>query len=284
MTDYEKIEQAIQFIRNNVESQPSLEEIASEVCLSPFHFQKLFSRWAGISPKRFLQVLTLNNAKDLVQKTPSSLLSLSENLGLSSSSRLYDHFVSIEAITPAEYKKKAKGLNISYGLAHSPFGKCFIASTFRGICKISFLSENILQQPFNELVTEWPDAKFDENNFSAQNITDRIFEHYTAPNAKQGKPLSLYVKGTNFQINVWKALLKLQKGELASYQQIAQSLQKPQASRAVGTAIGKNPVGLLIPCHRVIRQSGELGGYRWGLNRKHALLACEQANKEDISL
>lgn len=281
MTDYEKIESAIQFIRANSHHQPSLEEISSQVNLSPFHFQKLFSQWAGISPKRFLQVLTLNNAKQLIRDTPESLLNLSDDLGLSSGSRLYDHFVQIEAVTPSEYKQAGNGLSINYGVGVTPYGKAFIAQTSRGICKLAFCVDQSIEQPKKELIDEWPKAHFERNNSQAVETLEAVFD--TGPGLsiqkRAKKPLSLFVKGTNFQINVWRALIGIQSGELVSYTHIANAIDNPKATRAVGTAIGSNPIALLIPCHRVIRQSGELGGYRWGLNRKHALIAHEQAHK-----
>ena len=274
MSDYETVAQAIRFIQTNRQQQPTLQAIAAHVNLSPFHFQRLFSRWAGISPKRFLQALTLADAKIILSQAISNE-SASHSLGLSSSSRLYDHFVQLNAVTPAEFKLQGEGLEIGYGLHDSPYGKVFIAHTEKGICQLQFVDSQTQAELLQQLQAEWPKASLKKNIASTKSFCKAIFY-----GAKNDKPLSLWVKGTNFQINVWQALLKLPQGQLATYSSIAKAVNQPKAYRAVGTAIGKNPIAFLIPCHRVIQQSGELGGYRWDVARKQAILAKELASSQ----
>jgi AraC family transcriptional regulator, regulatory protein of adaptative response / methylated-DNA-[protein]-cysteine methyltransferase len=271
MTDYERIAMAIDFIRSHAHLQPSLNDIANHIGLSSSHFQRLFSRWAGISPKRFLQTLTLEYAQQLLQETNMSVFDVSTNVGLSSGSRLYDHFVQLTAVTPAEYKQQGEGLQIFFGIHQTPFGYAFIAITARGICQFVFIDKKTKYQLVQDLIQTWPLAECIEDTKQTTAIVEQLFS--LKPSNK--KPLSLWVKGTNFQINVWRALLTIPEGELQSYKNIAQQIGKPKATRAVGTAIGVNPVAFLIPCHRVIRQSGELGGYRWGLTRKEAMIVRE---------
>lgn len=273
MTDYDKIAKAIEYIRNNVGSQPSLEDIAAQVHLSPYHFQRLFSRWAGVSPKRFLQVLTLQQAKEKLKKKSFSVLDVSDSIGLSSSSRLYDHFVNIEAVTPSQYKQAGLGLTITYGFHMTPFGRSFLAITPRGICKFAFVEKETQPELVDSLQQEWPHALLVEDTTETALTIKAMFndQHSSV------SPLSLLVQGTNFQINVWQALLKIKAGQIVSYGDIAKMIDKPKAARAVGTAIGSNPIAFIIPCHRVIQQSGALGGYRWGETRKHAMLVRESA-------
>ena len=272
MSDYHKIEQAIGFIQANRQQQPSLQAIANHVNLSAYHFQRLFSRWAGISPKRFLQVLTLADAKQHLATCSDSTLTVSESLGLSSSSRLYDHFVQLNAVTPSEYKTQGMGLTIYIGFFTTPYGEVFIASTDKGICQLLFCEQHTHTQFTDNLQKDWPKATIIKNQSYNKPFIEQIFFQ-----AEKQAPLSLWVKGTNFQINVWQALLNLQAGQLASYSDIATAIHKPGASRAVGSAIGSNPIAFCIPCHRVIQQSGNLGGYRWGIARKQAILAREMA-------
>ena len=272
MNDYDKIATAIRYIRKNIAAQPSLEDISSQVHLSPYHFQRLFSRWAGVTPKRFLQVLTLQNAKALIKQNHLPLLEISDSLGLSSGSRLYEHFVHLEAVTPSEYKQSGLNLVIHYGCYSGPFGNTFIALTPRGICKLSFIENNDLDEQLISLKYKWPQAKFIEDNNQAAKAIEDIF----SKPKKISAPLSVLVQGTNFQVKVWQALLTLNSGDLTSYGEIAKAIGKPKAARAVGTAIGANPIAFVIPCHRVIQKSGELGGYRWGEVRKHAMLMREQ--------
>lgn len=273
MSHYDKIAAAIEYIQSNVHQQPSLEDIASHVSLSPYHFQRVFSQWAGVTPKRLLQVLTLTRAKQLLDNQKGSIFDVSDQLGLSSASRLYDHFVTLEAITPSEYTKQGEGLSIQYSYFLSPFGRAFMAVTERGICKLVFTEPHTPGQPLTEIKSEWPDASFVENHKLIEDMAKKLF----SPENSQRTPISLYVRGTNFQVNVWRALLQIQPGHLVSYGALASAIGKPNASRAVGSAIGANPVALMIPCHRVLRQNGELGGYRWGRIRKQAILAREAA-------
>ncbi len=273
MSDYDRIAEAIAFITRHAGSQPSLDEIAAHLHLSPFHFQRLFARWAGVTPKRFLEVLTVEHAKQLLDES-NSILDASDRVGLSSASRLYDHFVQLEAVTPGEYKARGAGLTIEYGVGDTPFGKALVAATPRGICSFSFLDHSDSAESLRHLRAKWPGAVFRENRERANEIIAAMF-------GRQGKkdhPLSLHVAGTNFQVNVWKALLQIPPGAVASYSQIAAAVGHPGAARAVGSAIGANPVAFLIPCHRVIRQNGQLGGYHWGETRKQAIHAWEAAD------
>ena len=272
MSDYDRIAQAITFITASVNSQPTLDEIAAHVHLSPFHFQRLFSRWAGVTPKRFLQVLTLERAKQLLSES-KPILEVSDTLGLSSGSRLYDHFVQLEAVTPGEFKLGGAGLTIEYALLDTPFGRAFVAATERGICNLEFLDNAEIEAHLAGFANKWPHAILRENRQRIREIITLLF----AAAKKPDRPLSLFVTGTNFQINVWKALLQIPPGTVASYQQLANDIGHPGAARAVGQAVAANPVAFLIPCHRVIRQSGKLGGYHWGETRKHAIHAWESA-------
>lgn len=275
MTDYDRIAKAISFISDRVYCQPTLNEVAAHVHLSPFHFQRLFSRWAGVTPKRFLQVLTLAHAKQLLKES-KPILEVSDSLGLSSGSRLYDHFVHLEAVTPGEYKKGGVDLTIEYAVHDTPFGDAFIAVTPRGICHLAFMTDEGVDEHLVDLSKTWPHAEIYENHNSTLGAIKSMFGQKVALE----RPLSLYVSGTNFQISVWKALLQIPQGLVASYGQVAAAIGRPQAARAVGLAVGANPVAFLIPCHRVIQQNGKLGGYRWGKTRKQALYAWEMARQE----
>lgn len=274
--DYERIAHAIDFIRSQVGNQPTLAEVAAQVHLSEYHFQRLFSRWAGVTPKRYLQVLTLERAKQLLQEQNLSALNASYAVGLSSGSRLYDHFVQIEAVTPSEYRQKGQGLTIVCGYHETPYGLAFVAKTPRGICQFDFVDASAIEEPLNRLRQSWCNADILEDSAQTLEVIEALFSQQRTNTA----PLSLWVRGTNFQLNVWRALLKIRPGEVVSYGDIAHTIGNPQACRAVGTAIGSNPVALIIPCHRVLRQTGELGGYRWGEIRKHAMLAREAAQFE----
>lgn len=275
MSDYERIAQAINYITTRVDSQPTLDEISAHLHLSPFHFQRLFSRWAGVTPKRFLQALTVERAKQLLEKS-KSLLEVSDTIGLSSSSRLYDHFVELEAVTPGEFKMKGNGLAIEFSIQPTPFGNTFIAATARGICSLAFLDNSDFNDQLATLKQKYPHAIFNENNPRMKILIETMF----GVDRKLDRPLSLHVSGTNFQINVWKALLQIPPGNVTSYAQIAASIYQPSAARAVGQAIGANPVAFLIPCHRVIQLSGNIGGYHWGVTRKHVIHAWESARYE----
>ncbi|MGE4391138.1 MAG: bifunctional transcriptional activator/DNA repair enzyme AdaA [Aeromonas sp.] len=275
MSDYARIADAIRFIASQVARQPTLDEIAAHVHLSPFHFQRLFSRWAGVTPKRYLQVLTLERAKALLQES-RPLLEVADTLGLSSGSRLYDHFVQLEAVTPGEYKQRGAGLVIDHGVHDTPFGKAFVALTPRGVCNFSFLDDQAPQAPLAALAQRWPAAELREAPSRTQGVIHTMFDGSKTPN----RPLSLHVSGTNFQISVWRALLAIPPAKVVSYAQVASAVGNPKAARAVGLAVGANPVALMIPCHRVIQQNGRLGGYHWGETRKQAIHAWEAARYE----
>ena len=274
-SDYDRIAEAISFITSRVNDQPTLEEIAEHLHLSPFHFQRLFCRWAGVTPKRFLQVLTLERAKQLLSES-KSVLEVSDSLGLSSGSRLYEHFVRLEAVTPGEYKTGGVGLTIEYAVHDTPFGKAFIATTPRGICGFAFLENGEIDEHVADLQKKWPHAILHENRRSTLAVAQAMF----GERKELSRPISLHVSGTNFQINVWKALLRIPPATVVSYSQVATAIGHPNSARAVGLAVGNNPVAFLIPCHRVIQQSGGLGGYHWGKTRKQAIHAWESARHE----
>lgn len=275
MSDYERIAQAISFINEHVKSQPTLNEIAAHLHMSQYHFQRLFGRWTGVTPKRYLQTLTVERAKKLLLES-QSLLEISESLGLSSGSRLYDHFVTLEAVTPGEYRNGGVGLVIQWAVHDTPFGPAFIAATPKGICRFAFVDYSAIDQLKSELLRQWPQAEFRESKQEIRPLLENMFDAIEKPNG----PLSLHVSGTNFQVSVWRALLDIPSGTVTSYKQVANRIGRPRAARAVGTAIGANPIALLIPCHRVIQQSGNLGGYHWGKTRMHAIHAWESARKE----
>ncbi len=274
---YKLIEQAIRYIEANVQRQPELEEIASAIGLSEYHFQRLFTNWTGISPKRFMQFLTKEHAKQLLNQS-ENLLETTHKVGLSSLGRLHDLFVNAEAVTPGEYKSGGAGLTIHYGIHASPFGKCLIATTERGICNLSFVDANE-GKAIDNLVTDWQQAEMIEDYKSTAPLVTRIFSSPKPDSAyEQTNPrLSLHVQGTNFQIKVWEALLSIPSGAVTTYEHIAAQIGSPKAVRAVGSAVGHNPIAYLIPCHRVIRKSGDFGNYLYGSARKKAILAQEFA-------
>jgi AraC family transcriptional regulator, regulatory protein of adaptative response / methylated-DNA-[protein]-cysteine methyltransferase len=277
MNDYQRIAKAIEFLSQHVEQQPTLEKVATHVHLSAFHFQRLFCQWAGISPKRFLQIMTLENAKALVG-AHSSLLETSGHLGLSSASRLYDHFVALEAVTPGEFKSGGHGLNIEYGLHLTPFGELLVAITQRGICRAAFTETEGRDAEIQQLHTQWPHAVIVENDTHTSDIAQSVASLSSGKNPD--RKLSLHVNGTNFQVAVWRALLNTGSGDTLTYTDIAETISKPQSVRAVANAVAANPVALLIPCHRVIRKSGALGGYRWGEQRKQVIRFYEQLKQQ----
>jgi len=274
MSDYDRIAKAIIFITERVAEQPTLKEIAAHVHLSPFHFQRLFSRWAGTTPKRFLQSLTLEQSKRLLAED-IPLLEVSHRLGLSSGSRLHDHFVQLEAVTPGQYRNQGTGLDIRYGVRDTPFGDMLLATTPRGICRAAFLDDGDPGAILAELQATWPQATLDRNDAAIAPIPEQLFGGAVSAD----RPLSLHVSGTNFQIAVWKALLRIPMGTLTSYGRLAAAMGHQRSARAVGNAIGVNPVAFLIPCHRVIQRSGALGSYRWGDTRKRAIQVWEQAHE-----
>lgn len=269
MTDYERIKKAIEFIHANFKEQPDLDAVAKEVYLSPFHFQRLFKDWAGVSPKKFLQYISLQHAKKLLQH--HTVLDAAYETGLSGSGRLHDLFIRIEGMTPGEYKNGGEQLQINYSFAETPFGNIIVASTLKGICHLAFADDE--KNALQELKTQFPNASFKQ-------VVDTIQQNALFIFAQDWKDLSkikLHLKGTAFQIKVWEALLKIPMGDVSTYSSIASQVNNPNASRAVGTAIGDNPVAFLIPCHRVIRSTGEFGQYHWGSIRKTAMLGWEAA-------
>lgn len=268
-TDYERIEKAIHYIEEHYRRQPELGEIAASAGLSEYHFQRIFTRWAGISPKRFLQFLTKENAKDLLRR--SSVLNATYSVGLSSPGRLHDLFVSTEAVTPGEYKTAGEGLTIHYGFHPTPFGEALIGLTERGICHLTFVQASH-ETALLDLHSRWNRANLQADTSATEAMLAPIFTLSERPT-----PISLFLSGTNFQLKVWEALLNVPRGSLTTYEQIAAQIGQPGAARAVGTAVGHNPIAYLIPCHRVIRKMGEFGNYRWGTARKKALLGWESA-------
>lgn len=274
---YECMAKAIAFMRQHHLSQPDLKTVAQHVHLSEYHFQRLFTTWAGISPKRFLQYLTVEYAKAKMTET-KSLLDLTVETGLSSPGRLHDLFVKLEAMSPGEFKTGGAGLQIRYGVHSTSFGHCLIATTARGICNLHFLNQADETTAAQYLQTVWSNAEIICDRQLTEEISDRIFN----PEAAHS-PLILHVKGTNFQIQVWRALLQIPFAGITTYQSLAASIGRSTAARAIGNAIGSNPVAYLIPCHRVIRASGELGGYRWGLDRKVMLLGWEASRQPECA-
>ena len=271
--DYTRIEKAILFLEENYSRQPELREVADSVNLSEFHFQRLFRRWAGISPKRFIQFLTLEHAKRLLGDA-HSVLDATYDAGLSSPGRLHDLFVNIEAMTPGEFKAQGAGLRISYGFHPTPFGECLLAVTERGVCGLGFVNGGGRATVLRDFKSRWPEARWDEHARLTQPYISRIFGGEKGNGAR---PITLVLQGTNFQIKVWEALLKIPMGSVVPYEELATKVCSVRAARAVGSAVGKNPIAFLIPCHRVIRKAGGIGGYHWGTARKKAMLAWEAA-------
>lgn len=267
--NYDRISKAIDFIRQNFKQQPSLEEIAASVHLSPFHFQRLFSDWAGVSPKQFVQFLSIDYAKKLLNQTSNNIADVTLETGLSSPGRLHDLFVQIEGMSPGEYKNGGAELTIHYHFASTPFGPVLVASTHRGICAMHFADNR--EQTLQLIKDQFPKATFleQEDSFHQQALT------FFSRDQSNPTSIKLHIKGTPFQLKVWQMLLTIPEGRVTSYGTIAQQIEHPKAHRAVGTAIGQNPVSFLIPCHRVIQSSGALGGYMWGLTRKVAIIGWE---------
>ena len=272
--DYLRIEQAILYLENHYKDQPSLEELAANIGLSEYHFQRLFTRWAGVSPKRFLQFLTKEGAKELLDRS-ENLLDTTHQIGLSSLGRLHDLFVNTEAVSPGEYKSRGEGVTIRYGIHPTPFGKCLIATTERGICHLGFVQTSE-GDAIDNLVADWKQATMIEDYKSTAHLIKPIFDLQYG--VHRAEPLRVHLRGTNFQLKVWEALLQIPFGSVTTYEGIAERIGKPSATRAVGTAIGHNPIAVLIPCHRVIRKVGEFGNYRYGTLMKKALLAREYIN------
>lgn len=271
-SDYRLIEQAIRFLGDNVRRQPELREVAASVGLSEFHFQRLFQRWAGVSPKRFLQFQTAQEAKRVLRQA-GDLLDASYGSGLSGPGRLHDLIVNVDAVTPGEYKRGGAGLVISWGVHASPFGDCLLGVTPRGVCALEFLRPETRAEALARLRASWEHAELRHAPQPTAAVAARIF----GPHAHRQAPLAVLVKGTNFQIKVWEALLRIPSGAVTSYGRLARSVGQPRAARAVGSAVAANPIAYLIPCHRVIRGTGAFGDYRWGAVRKRVLLSAELA-------
>ena len=271
--DYQTVEKAITYLEDHVEEQPNLKDVAESVHLSEYHFQRLFSRWVGISPKRFLQYLTKERAKEMLGGSVS-VLEAAYAAGLSSPGRLHDLFVNCEAVTPGDYKSQGEDLEIAYGFHASPFGECLLALTGRGICDLIFVSEGNREEALKALKKRWARAALHEDPQRTGPVVAQVFDRLTGGEAK---PLSLHLRGTNFQIKVWEALLNIPSGTVVSYEDIAVSIGMPSAARAVSNAVARNPIPVIVPCHRVIRKAGAYGGYRWGTARKKALLGWEAA-------
>lgn len=274
--DYARVAQAIEYIRANFKRQPGLDEVASEVALSGSRFQRVFTEWAGVSPKKFLQYTSIEYAKKILDETHASLFDAAMETGLSGTGRLYDLFINIEGMTPGEYKNGGENLSINYSFAESPFGEILIASTEKGICCMEFADNYAVA--FDSLQKRFPQARYTQIMDGIQQNALCIFMQ----DWSRLKEIKLHLKGTNFQLKVWEALLKIPAGGLATYGDIASRIDSPRACRAVGTAVGENPVAFLIPCHRVIRSSGELGNYHWGEVRKTAIIGWEAVKRESI--
>lgn len=273
VSDYARIERALQYLnRDRAAGQaPSLGDVARHVRLSESHFQRMFTRWVGISPKRFLQYRTAEVVKRLLREQRAPLLDTTYAAGLSGPGRLHDLIVNAEAVTPGEYQRAGAGLEVRYGFHPSPFGECLIAMTARGICHLSFIGPVTRGVALRRLRHDWPAAELTEDARGTRAVVARIFPARGA----RGVAMALHVKGTNFQLKVWRALLDVPDGAVTTYGAIASTIGDPKASRAVGTAVGGNPVSWLIPCHRVVRSTGALGGYAWGPERKRVMLAFE---------
>ena len=263
--DYQRVAKAIRFLGEQRVSQPSLPEVAAHVGVSPAHFQRLFTRWAGVSPKRYVQYLTLDHARRLLADRYSVLDTAYES-GLSSPGRLHDLFVTWEAMTPGEYAERGSGLEIAYGWFPTRFGEVLALGTRRGLCGLAFAADEGREAVFEDMAARWPRASLVEDPARLEGVVERAFD---------GGETRLLLSGTPFQIKVWEALLRIPSGFVTTYEEVARAIGQPRAARAAGTAIGRNPVSWLIPCHRALRKSGELGGYRWGADVKRAMLAWE---------
>ncbi|MGD8853486.1 MAG: methylated-DNA--[protein]-cysteine S-methyltransferase [Gammaproteobacteria bacterium] len=275
-TDYARIEAAIRFIRENLASQPTLDEVAAHAGLSPHHFQRLFRRWAGLSPKRYLEHLTVERAKPLL-RARASVLETGYAVGLSSPSRLHEQFVTVEATSPGEYKRAWAGVEIRYGVTPGPFGDMLIAHTRRGICLLAFVDDETSVGELERLRHLYGLARLQRDPAAARRVAEAVF----AGQGKDPYPVQLGVRGTNFQVSVWRALLRIPPGAVASYSAVAKAIGRPAAVRAVAGAVAANPVHYLIPCHRVLRADGSLGGYRAGPQTKQKLLDWEASSLQD---
>ena len=269
--DYQRIAKAIEYIQNHFKTQPDLDEVADFVGLSSAHFQKMFTDWAGTSPKKFLQFISIEHAKNLLKDEKETLFNTALETGFSSTSRLHDLFVNIEGMTPAEYKNGGKNLKINYSFAESKFGKLIVASTLKGVCYMAFEEDEAVAKI--NLMKRFPNAEFIQQTDDLQKKAWSIFSQ----DWKNLKTVKLHLKGTEFQLKVWESLLKIPMGKLSTYGNLAEEIGNSKASRAVGTAIGSNPVAFLLPCHRVIQSTGKIGGYMWGRERKQMIIGWESA-------
>ncbi|MBC7886997.1 MAG: methylated-DNA--[protein]-cysteine S-methyltransferase [Ferruginibacter sp.] len=269
--NYNRIAAAIDYLESNFKDQPDLDEVAGKIHLSPFHFQRLFTEWAGVSPKKFLQFLTVSHAREMLKERQATLLDAAFDSGLSGTGRLHDLFIRIEGMTPAAFKNGGENLSINYSFAESLFGNILVASTTIGICYMAFYHNE--EDSLRELKNNFPHAKYRQMVDLVQQNALYIFTN----DWKKPGEIKLHLKGTPFQLKVWETLLKIPMGQLSTYGQIAVAIQNPKASRAVGSAIGDNPVAFLIPCHRVIQSSGRFGQYHWGSTRKAAIIGWEAA-------
>ena len=278
ITNYSRIADAISYIKENFKTQPGLEEVAEKIHVSPFHFQRLFTEWAGVSPKKFLQYITVEHAKKMLKENQATLFEAAFETGLSGTGRLHDLFINIEGMSPGEFKNGGEKLNINYSFAETPFGNILVASTAKGICHMAFADSE--EQTLQALQEMFPNAVYHQMVDLAQQNVLYIFTH----NWSKLNQIKLHLKGTEFQLKVWETLLKIPMGQLDTYGNIAKQILQPTASRAVGTAIGDNPVAFLIPCHRVIQSTGIFGQYHWGSIRKTAMIGWEAAQVDSLKI
>lgn len=279
-SDYARMAEAIAYLEKHGEDQPSLGETASHLGLSPFHFQRLFTRWAGVSPKQFLKLLTHAHARTLLERD-ETVLETSFASGLSGPGRLHDLCVSVEAMTPGEIRSGGAGLEIAYGFHDSPFGECLILACSRGVTGLAFCGVETRVEALEDMTQRWPKAVHRHDPETTAALVEMIFPRTPETlDSRTQTPLKLLIGGTAFQMQVWQALLRIPPGEAISYTDLAHWLGREKAQRAVGGAVGRNPISYLIPCHRVLRQSAALGGYHWGLTRKRAILAFEGARAD----
>lgn len=273
--NFQRIEKAIAFLDSNFKKQPDLDLVAEHVNLSPFHFQKMFVDWVGLTPKKFLQYVTFTYLKDKISDT-QNMIDAADLAGLSGQSRVHDLFVSLEGVTPQQYKSAGYGVKISYGYHPTPFGMCFIAVAERGICRLHFIDEDNKRDEFTVFAKKWHLARLIHDPEYTQTIVHRIF----SKGYSETDPMKVIVKGTNFQLKVWEALLRVPYGSVATFNQLAHMIGEPASVRPVATAVGKNPIPFLIPCHRIIATNGSMGTYHWGRVRKKLILGSELANSD----
>jgi AraC family transcriptional regulator of adaptative response/methylated-DNA-[protein]-cysteine methyltransferase len=279
-SDFSRVAEAIHYLAERLEQQPSLAEVAGQVGLSEFHFQRVFQKWAGVSPKRFLQFLTLQEAKGLLRES-RSVLEASLALGLSSPSRLHDLFLTLEHMTPGQYKAQAEGLTLRWTVAGTAFGPALLAALEDKLCGLAFLDREDPGPALAELQGRWPGARFQADPAGLRGLGAALAGRIAGG---ERAPLALVLKGTPFQLQVWEALLRIPEGRVLAYGDLARQMGQPGAGRAVGTAVGQNPLGYLIPCHRVIQATGALGDYHWGAARKRVMLALERARHEEAGV